>query len=161
MKRFHFPLLALLTVVIASSTTSCSIVPDLKSGIESWRDRSAAAGAWQLPGFEPTGQMENGVASWYEIKCNGGTHTASGETLNNWADTAAHKTLPMGTHVRVKNLSNGIEKVVRINDRGPYIDGRIIDVTIGVAHELDFVNGGVVPVEIEIVEPVGVEESAS
>ncbi len=91
-----------------------------------------------------------GRASWYSIKCNGGTHTASGETLDNWARTAAHKTLPMGTRVRVTNLRNGRSLVVRINDRGPYIKGRIIDVTKGVAHKLGFIKAGVVPVKVEV-----------
>jgi rare lipoprotein A len=91
-----------------------------------------------------------GKASWYEIKCNGGTHTASGETLNDWAMTAAHKTLPMGTKVRVTNKDNGRSVVVKINDRGPYIKGRIIDVTKGVAQKLGFVVKGVVPVKVEV-----------
>jgi rare lipoprotein A len=91
-----------------------------------------------------------GKASWYEIKCNGGTHTASGETLNDWAMTAAHKTLPMGTRVRVTNKLNGRSVVVKINDRGPYIKGRIIDVTKGVAHKLGFITKGVVPCKVEV-----------
>ena len=91
-----------------------------------------------------------GTASWYEIKCNGGTHTASGETLNNWAMTAAHKTLPMGSRVRVTNLRNGKSVVVRINDRGPYVRGRIIDVTKGAAHKLGFIKSGIVPVRVEV-----------
>jgi len=103
-------------------------------------------------GFRRTGVEYSGVASWYEIKCNGGTHTASGETLDDWADTAAHKTLPMGTHVVVTNLDNGAQKVVRINDRGPYIHGRIIDVTKGVAHDLGFAGRGIVNVKVEVLE---------
>jgi len=94
--------------------------------------------------------VRTGKASWYEIKCNGGTHTASGETLNDWAMTAAHKTLPMGTRVRVTNRDNGRSVVVKINDRGPYIKGRIIDVTKGVAHKLGFIKKGVVPVTVEV-----------
>lgn len=96
------------------------------------------------------GVHHTGHASWYEIKCNGGTHTASGETLNDWAMTAAHKTLPMGTKVRVTNKDNGRSVVVRINDRGPYIKGRIIDVTKGVAHKLGFIKKGVVKVKVEV-----------
>ena len=95
-------------------------------------------------------QVLEGKASWYEIKCNGGTHTASGETLNDWAMTAAHKTLPMGSKVRVTNVRNGRSVVVRINDRGPYIKGRIIDVTKGVAHKLGFIKSGVVAVKVEV-----------
>jgi rare lipoprotein A len=64
--------------------------------------------------------------------------------------TAAHKTLPMGTRVRVLNKQNGKSVIVRITDRGPYIKGRIIDVTKGVAAKLGFIERGVVPVSIEI-----------
>ena len=93
-----------------------------------------------------------GKMSFYSIRTNGGRHTASGERLNNGANTAAHKTLPMGTMVKVTNLINGRSEVVRINDRGPYIKGRIIDVTVGVVKKLDFINAGVVPVEVEILD---------
>lgn len=96
------------------------------------------------------GTLHTGKASWYEIKCNGGTATASGEKLNDWAMTAAHKTLPMGTKVRVTNKDNGRSVVVRINDRGPYMKGRIIDVTKGVAQKLGFIKKGVVPVKVEV-----------
>ncbi len=96
--------------------------------------------------------IQEGHASWYCIKCNGGTHTSSGETLNDHAMTAAHKTLPMGTRVRVTNRQNGKSVIVRINDRGPYIKRRIIDVTKGVARKLDFVKKGVVPVIVEVLD---------
>ena len=66
------------------------------------------------------------------------------------AKTAAHKTLPMGTKVRVTNKANGRSVVVTITDRGPYIKGRIIDVTKGVAHKLDFVVKGIVPCVVEV-----------
>lgn len=102
-------------------------------------------------GATANNKVLNGKASWYCIKCNGGTHTASGETLRDNAMTAAHKTLPMGSKVKVTNLRNGKSVVVRINDRGPYIKGRIIDVTKGVAAKLDFIKAGVVPVKVEII----------
>lgn len=94
--------------------------------------------------------VHHGKASWYSIKTNYGTATASGETLSNNAPTAAHKTLPMGTTVRVINMANNKSEVVTINDRGPYIKGRIIDVTIGTAEKLGFVKRGVVPVKVEV-----------
>jgi rare lipoprotein A len=97
-----------------------------------------------------TGSTEHGKASWYCIECNGGTHTASGETLVDNAMTAAHKTLPMGSKVRVTNKRNGRSIIVRITDRGPYIKGRIIDVTKGAADKLGFIKDGVVPVKIEV-----------
>ncbi len=94
--------------------------------------------------------VQQGKASWYSIKTNYGTKTASGEVLCNKAPTAAHKTLPMGTKVRVINMANNKSEVVTINDRGPFIKGRIIDVTIGTAEKLGFVNRGVVPVKVEV-----------
>ena len=93
-----------------------------------------------------------GKASWYSIKTNHGTATASGERLSNSAMTAAHKTLPMGTRVRVTNLRNGKSLILRINDRGPYIRGRIIDVTIGAAKKLGMLTAGVVPAKVEVLE---------
>lgn len=104
--------------------------------------------------------VQKGKASWYGIRCNGGTHTASGETLRNHAATAAHKTLPMGTTVRVTNLNNGKSEIVKINDRGPYIHGRIIDVTEGVAKRLDFFKRGIVKVKVEVIEKAHTDETA-
>ena len=97
---------------------------------------------------------ETGKASYYSTKCNGGTHTASGQKLVNSSNTAAHKTLPFGTLVKVTNLKNGRSEVVSITNRGPFCRGRIIDVTIGVAKKLGFINSGVVPVKIEVVGKV-------
>jgi rare lipoprotein A len=101
-------------------------------------------------GWSTPGEILHGKASWYGVACNGGTRTASGQRLDDWAMTAAHKRLPMGTKVRVTNLENGKSAVVTINDRGPYIEGRIIDVTKGVASKLGFLNRGVVSVQIEV-----------
>ncbi|MGC6464952.1 MAG: septal ring lytic transglycosylase RlpA family protein [Akkermansiaceae bacterium] len=103
----------------------------------------------------------HGEASWYSIKSNGGTHTASGERLREEASTAAHKTLKMGTKVRVTNLRNGKSEVVRITDRGPYIKGRIIDVTTGVAKRIGFYSRGIAPVKVEVLEKPPVEDSDS
>lgn len=96
--------------------------------------------------------VQHGKASWYGIRCNGGTRTASGERLSNGAATAAHKTLPMGTKVRVTNLANGKSEIVRINDRGPYKRGRVIDVTEGVAQRLGFYSRGIVTVKVEVLK---------
>jgi rare lipoprotein A len=95
---------------------------------------------------------QHGHASWYSIRTNGGTHTASGRKLSNNASTAAHKTLPMGTKVLVTNKNNGKSEIVTITDRGPYIHGRIIDVTVGTAERLGFVQRGVIPVKIKVLK---------
>jgi rare lipoprotein A len=83
-----------------------------------------------------------GGASWYAL----GSRTASGERMNPSAMTAAHRSLPFGTKVRVTNKSNGKTVVVRINDRGPFIRGRILDLSKGAARELGFISAGHAPV---------------
>jgi rare lipoprotein A len=94
--------------------------------------------------------VEHGKASWYSIRSNRGTKTASGQRLCDKGSTAAHKTLPMGTKVRVTNQANGKSEIVTITDRGPYIRGRIIDLTIGSAERLGFRQRGVAPVKVEV-----------
>ena len=101
-------------------------------------------------GLRKTGRVHHGKMSWYSVKTNGGTHTASGERFSNSGQTAAHKTLPLGTMVEVTNLNNNRSAIVKITDRGPYIHGRIIDVSIGVAGKLDFVGNGVAPCRVTI-----------
>lgn len=105
----------------------------------------------------PVKSVQHGKASWYSIKTNGGTRTASGNKLCNHAPTAAHKTLPMGTKVRVTNQINGKSEIVTITDRGPYIRGRIIDLTIGSAERLGFVKSGVAPVKVEVLGHIKTE----
>ncbi len=94
--------------------------------------------------------VQHGKASWYSVGTNSGTRTASGQRLSNHAATAAHKTLPMGTKVRVTNQANGKSEVVTITDRGPFVRGRIIDVTIGIAERLGFLKRGVAVVRVEV-----------
>jgi len=94
--------------------------------------------------------VQYGKASWYNVKTNFGTATASGEVFNENAMTAAHKTLPMNTKVKVTNLDNGKSIVVRINDRGPYIKGRIIDLSIGSFAKIAPVVKGVLRVKMEV-----------
>jgi len=102
---------------------------------------------WYQPVAHAKDFRQRGVASWYGKKFHG-RRTSSGETYNMYAMTAAHKTLPLGTHVRVHNLKNGRETVVRINDRGPFVRGRIIDLSYTAAQKIDIVGPGTAPVEI-------------
>lgn len=98
---------------------------------------------------------ETGVASWYgrETQRNkGGTMTANGEAFDPRKPTAAHKYLPLPMHVRVKNLDNGKSMIVRVNDRGPFVKGRIIDLSSGAAKQLGFYRQGLARVEIETVQ---------
>lgn len=97
-------------------------------------------------------EVQSGEASWYSSKCNGGRKTASGIKLVDHASTAAHKTLPFGTRVKVTNSKNGKSEIVKITDRGPYKRGRIIDVTAGVAQRLGFKSRGVTKVKLEVLK---------
>ncbi|MDR0927913.1 MAG: septal ring lytic transglycosylase RlpA family protein [Ignavibacteria bacterium] len=90
-----------------------------------------------------------GYASYYHDKFNG-RKTANGEVFAQSKLTAAHRELPFGTIVRVTRVSNGKSVLVRINDRGPFVDGRIIDLSLAAAKELDMINDGVVEVVLQI-----------
>jgi rare lipoprotein A (peptidoglycan hydrolase) len=96
------------------------------------------------------GETESGLASWYGLEQ--GHHTASGERFNPQALTAAHRHLPFGTIVRVTNQLNGRSVELRINDRGPWRHGRIIDVTSAAADILEMKRRGTVPVTVEIIK---------
>jgi rare lipoprotein A len=95
-----------------------------------------------------SGATETGKASYYGDRHHG-RKTASGERFDQHALTAAHRSLPFGTRVRVTNLSNERSVVVRINDRGPFVRGRIIDVSRAAAERLGMLRAGVVPVRVE------------
>ena len=97
---------------------------------------------------------EVGIASWYGEETRrqkGGTMTANGEVFNPSLPTAAHKYLPLPTHVRVTNLDNGKSIIVRVNDRGPFVQGRIIDLSAGAAHQLGYLQKGTAMVRVETV----------
>ena len=108
-------------------------------------------GIWYYPLSSAEGYVEDGLASWYGP----GFHskrTACGEPYNMWADTAAHKTLPLGTYVKVTNLGNGRTTVLRINDRGPFVAGRIIDLSAKGAEDLGCRMKGLARVRVEAVQ---------
>ncbi|SRR5690554_2056709 len=96
----------------------------------------------------PAKQVEHGEASYYHNKYRG-KPTASGKKFRQYKRTAAHKTLPFGTKVKVTNLRNGKKVRVTINDRGPFVEGRIIDLTRKAARKVDMLNDGVAPVKLE------------
>lgn len=104
-------------------------------------------GRTYYPIYSAQGYRETGIASWYGGKFHG-RKTACGETYNMYAKTAAHKILPMHTMVLVRNLDNGRETVVRINDRGPFSRGRIIDLSYAAANELGMVQKGTARTQI-------------
>lgn len=118
------PLLpALLTLLLAACAPAFSSVPNAAEGIASWYG----------PGFE-------------------GNLTANGEVFDSGLLTAAHQTLPFDTLVRVTNLNNGLAVVVRINDRGPFVGGRIIDLSRAAAERIDMLGSGTAPVRLELLD---------
>lgn len=99
-------------------------------------------------------EAEEGLASWYGGKFQG-RRTASGELFDTYQLTAAHRTLPFGTRVLVTNLENGKATTVRINDRGPFVQGRIIDLSMAAAAAIGLAGKGVAPVRVEPVPEAG------
>jgi rare lipoprotein A len=124
--------------------------PQLK--VEKPRGYQLAARSEPAAGSARSRYIEAGLASYYRNADDGGVRTASGEDFNERALTAAHRTLPFGTRVRVTNLASGRSVTVRINDRGPFIDGRVIDVSQAAAEELRMVGRGVTKVKLDVVE---------
>lgn len=113
----------------------------------------ALTGCTSIPAESPknlVGKKETGLASYYAMKYQFRT-TASGERYNHFSSTAAHRTLPFGTKVRVTNIANNKSVVVKINDRGPFIDGRIIDLSRSAFDEIADLDLGVIEVTTEII----------
>lgn len=103
-----------------------------------------------LPSSSSEDYPQYGKASWYGGKFHG-RKTASGERFNKYEFTAAHRNLPFGTILRVTNLRNGKDVYVKVNDRGPFIKGRVLDLSLASAEALHFNRRGVIRVKIEIV----------
>ena len=104
-------------------------------------------GKWYHPLPDAGGFRQKGIASWYGEDFHG-KKTSNGEIYDMYAMTAAHKTLPLGTTVRVRHLENNREIEVRINDRGPFVRGRVIDLSYAGAKKLGIVGPGTAPVEV-------------
>ena len=100
--------------------------------------------------------VERGIASWYGGSFHG-RPTATGEIYDMYAMTAAHKTLPLPTYVRVTNLNTGNRVVVRVNDRGPFVEGRVIDLSYVAALKLGIVEPGTARVEVRALDPPAVD----
>jgi rare lipoprotein A len=96
------------------------------------------------------GEIETGIASWYGVPYNG-RRAADGEIYDMEQLTAAHRTLPFNTWVEVTNLENNRKVNVRIIDRGPFVNGRIIDLSLAAAREIDMVRQGIVRVRIKVI----------
>jgi rare lipoprotein A len=144
-----------LTVIILLSVACSSTPPSRKTEssapTRSYHKKSSPYeinGKRYYPLSSSAGFVQRGQASWYGRKFHGRL-TANGERYNMYGRTAAHKTLPFNTYVQVINLKNGKKTIVRVNDRGPFVRGRIIDLTYTAAHALGMAEDGVVPVKIE------------
>jgi rare lipoprotein A len=109
----------------------------------------ALALALLVAAVPPAFTLEEGLASWYGGKFQGRL-TSSGEVFDTNLLTAAHKTLPFGTVVKVTNLANGLSTVVKINDRGPFVEGRIIDLSRAAAEQIDMIGTGTARVTVEV-----------
>jgi rare lipoprotein A len=121
---------------------TCAVIFCLSLGACSWIPK----GMSELD----VGIKERGVASWYGAQFHG-KQAANGEVFNMGALTAAHRTLPLGSMIRVVNLLNGKHVRVRINDRGPYVNGRILDLSHAAAAQLGMVDGGLSVIQLEVI----------
>jgi rare lipoprotein A len=108
-------------------------------------------GKWYRVRESSAGYKEKGIASWYGKKFHG-HRASSGETYDMYAMTAAHKTLPLPTYVRVTHLKNGRSVIVKVNDRGPFHEGRIIDLSYSAAKKLGVTATGTAPVEVTAID---------
>jgi rare lipoprotein A len=142
MRRRTAVVLAIIAVALASSACGKKAKPKIAAAPHA-KTREAAMSA-------KIGTTENGVASWYGYPYHG-RRAANGEIYDMEKLTAAHRTLPFETWVDVENLSNEKHVTVRITDRGPFIDGRIIDLSKAAARQIDLLGPGISPVRIKVV----------
>ena len=151
---------------IAESLAVVILIASLSAGAASGPNSSEAAKNTSRPAVKTAGPLalnkthkskpyEVGTASWYGEQFQG-KETASGEPFDMQDFTAAHPTLPLGTFVKVTNLRNGRAVVVRVNDRGPVVDGRIIDLSYNAARALGFKDRGLQTVRLDLVHPATV-----
>jgi rare lipoprotein A len=140
----------LLTLTALLLLTGVAALPGL--GCASGKSRPASTSQQQKaqPSGGGSSHHEKGIASWYGGKFHGRT-TASGERYDMNKLTAAHRKLPFGSRVRVTNLDNGRQVVVRITDRGPFVHGRIIDLSREAARRIDMIQAGTARVRIEVI----------
>ena len=145
----------LLTMMLLVGATSITPIPS---------PTPSAPAPWEpeLPQADlPTSRDEFGVASWYG-EWHHGKETANGESFDQWALTAAHRTLPLGSYVDVTNVDNGQQVRVRVNDRGPFIGGRVLDLSRGAAQRIGQLGAGLFHVRIRVIdEPAAIAASSA
>ncbi len=157
MARLPLPILLirpLLFLVLVFSLVSCGghttrviETPETRE-LKGWQKPYEVDGLRYHPLRDHHGFQENGAASWYGQKFHG-RKTSNGEVYDMYGLSAAHKTLPMGVYVKVSHLASGRQIIVRINDRGPFVAGRIIDLSYGAARQLGIVDSGTAQVQIQ------------
>lgn len=128
-------------------TTRVIDTPETRE-LEGWQKPYEVDGQRYQPLRNHQGFQQRGIASWYGRKFHG-RKTSNGEIYNMYGKSAAHKTLPMGVYVKVTHLGNSRQIVVRVNDRGPFVAGRIIDLSYGAAKQLGIVDSGTAQVHIQ------------
>lgn len=132
------------------------LIPDAVPKLEPLRKANMRPYKVMGQSFEPMTTLqpykERGTATWYGRRYHG-NHTASGEVYDMYAMTAAHPTLPIPSYARVTNISNGSSVIVRINDRGPFLSNRLIDLSYTAAYKLDIIANGSSEVEVETIMP--------
>tara|TARA_B100001142_G_scaffold71623_2_gene72275 strand:- start:2166 stop:2609 length:444 start_codon:yes stop_codon:yes gene_type:complete len=138
-------MIAKLSLVIFLFTISCTVSPRYGASTQVNNKKKIKNNKIK------SSSVLRGVSSWYGPNFHGKL-TANGEVYDMYGVTAAHKTLTLNTVVRVTNLDNGKSLILRINDRGPYVDGRILDCSFGAAKKLGFHEQGTANVEIKIIE---------
>lgn len=133
----------------SANSTAYSANPSRKTYTHPTMRPYVVRGIKYYPNVVSVGDNFKGTASWYGPAFHGKL-TSNGETYNMWDMTAAHKTLPMNTIVKVTNRRNGKSTVVRVNDRGPFVDNRIIDLSKAAANKIDMIGTGTAPVKLEV-----------
>ncbi|OGW39807.1 MAG: hypothetical protein A2010_07765 [Nitrospirae bacterium GWD2_57_9] len=148
-KRFALLLICLLLVnACAAKRSNVPNSPETNKKLKASQRPYTVYGQRYEPLATHEGFVQSGIASWYGKDFHG-KKTSNGETYDMHAMTAAHKTLPLGVYVKVRNRDNGREAVVRVNDRGPFVKGRIIDLSYSAAKNLGVDIAGTAPVRIE------------
>ncbi len=163
---FHYGLLlvaglVLLTLAACGGKPTVRVVdtPQTRE-LPGWQRPYEVDGVRYYPLLDGQGFRERGTASWYGRDFHG-RRTSNGEVYDMYAVSAAHKTLPMGSRVVVTHLHTGRQVTVRINDRGPFVGDRIIDLSYGAARELGMVETGLAEVEIAVVSSPALRSSVS
>jgi rare lipoprotein A len=159
--RSHLPVFFSLSLFLFTTVSGCAVI-ERRIGVSGHEspamvlpkaDDNELQGPYTIDGVpyyslpSEEGFVEEGIASWYGGRFHG-RKTANGEVYDMYEKTAAHKTLPFGTHVKVVNLSNGKEVLVRINDRGPFVKERIIDLSFAAAQDIGMIDPGTTRVRL-------------